>query len=77
MNIKYNGNGNSKENAICFTNAMTFSDYIEMQKEYIKQNNLKINGVKSSGSINDEYIYDIYETEKGSVWFRVPNNIIE
>lgn len=77
MNLKFDGNGNSKENAIYFTNAMTFSDYIEMQQEYMKQNNLKVNGVKSSGSVKDEYIYDIYETENGSVWFKVPNNIIE
>lgn len=77
MNLEYNGNGKTKENAIHFTNALSFNDYIEMQKEYIKQNNLTINGIKSSGSVKDEYIFDVYVTEKGSVWFRVPNNIIE
>lgn len=77
MKLKYDGNGNSKDNAIYFTNAMSFSDHIEMQKEYMKQNNFEVNGIKSSGSVRDQYMYDVYETKNGSVWFKVPNNIIE
>lgn len=77
MKIEYDGNGSSKEDAIYFTNAMTFNDYIEMEKQYIKENNLEIKSVKSTGSIKDEYSYDVYQTSNGNVWFKVPNNFIE
>jgi hypothetical protein len=77
MNLKYNGSGDSKENAIYFTNAMTFVDHMKMQREYIRQNNLNINRINSCGNVKDRYMYDIYETENGNIWFKVPNNIIE
>lgn len=77
MKLKFDGKGNSKENAIRFENAMTFDDHIEMQREYIEQNNLEVTGVRSVGSVKDRYIYDVYETQNGSLWFKVPNNFIE
>lgn len=78
MKLKYDGNGSSKENAIYFTNAITFNDYIEMEKQYIKQNDLLVKGIKSTGSIKDQYSYDVYQTKnRGNVWFKVPNNLIE
>ncbi len=77
MRLEYTGSGNSKENAIYFNNASTFIDHIEMEREYIKQKNIKITNLRSFGEVTDKYLYDVYETSKGNIWFKVPNNIIE
>lgn len=77
MDLRYSGNGTSKDNAIFFTSANSFVDHIEMQSAFIKQNNIEATNIRSVGEVSDKYMYDIYETSKGHLWFRVPNNIIE
>lgn len=77
MKLQYDGNGSSKEKAIYFTNAETFNDYIEMENQYIKQNNLVVKSIRNAGEIRDEYSYDVYQTNNGNVWFKVPNNFVE
>ncbi len=77
MNLKYDGNGRSKDDAISFTNANAFFDHIEMQNEYIEQNNIEVNSRSVSGNLRGTYVYDVFDTPEGKRWFKVPNNIIQ
>jgi len=77
MEVQHSGDGKTKESAIYFTNANTFVDHIEMQQLYLKQRNIETNTTRNIGEVNDKYMYDVYETKKGNLWFKVPNNLIE
>ncbi len=77
MKLEYSGDGNSKDEAIYFTNANSFIDHINMQNEFIKQNDLDVYKRTVQGPIQSKYVYDVMDTSQGKLWFKVPGNMIE
>ena len=72
--LDYIGDGKSKETAIFFTNAKTHVDHIKMQYYFMQQNGIE-SRMKRIGAIEDNYVYDVHETTKGELWFKVPKKI--
>lgn len=66
------GDGAAKQTAIFFTNARTHLEHTSMQERYIKQFGLQIVGQRYTAAIEDGFIYDVYPTRTGTLWFKVP-----
>jgi hypothetical protein len=71
--LEYEGDGNSKESAILFTKALTHQEHIELQYKFMKQQG--IISYRQSTFIDDKYWYDIHETSKGEIWFKIPKGV--
>ena len=69
---EYVGDGKSKETAIFFTNATTKAEHIRMQYEYMRQQGVESIMRYIFVDDKEDYLYDVHETKKGKLWFKVP-----
>ena len=69
--LEYMGDGKSKETAIFFINVTTKAEHIMMQYEFMRKQGIK-STMQLIGGIEGDYIYDVHETQKGKLWFKVP-----
>jgi len=64
------GNGKSKETCLYVTNGRDSGEEIEFVYGYLEKNSFKVYGRATVG-IDDGFIYDLYETNKGKVWVKI------
>jgi hypothetical protein len=64
------GDGKNKERAIMFTKARTPSEAVDMIYRYLETNNIQTTGPKSIGGIEGGFIFDIFPTTRGPIWFK-------
>jgi hypothetical protein len=65
------GDGKSKETAYCFRKARTAAEAIALSYEFIENEGYNVKR-KEIGGLGDGVIYDVYDTDKGKIWFKVP-----
>lgn len=65
------GDGKSKETAYYFRNARTAMEAIALCHEFIKDEGGEVQRVQHGG-FGEGVMYDIYDTNKGEIWFKVP-----
>ncbi|SDO86800.1 hypothetical protein SAMN04487957_1145 [Halomonas shengliensis] len=65
------GNGKSKETAYFFRKARTAFEAMSLCYEFLEKEGYEVRG-RQSGGFGHGVIYDIYNTDKGKVWFKVP-----
>ena len=68
---KPDGDGKSKETAYFFRKARTVFEAIGLCREFLAKEGYEIRSGRNGG-LGNGVIYDIYETDKGTVWFKVP-----
>lgn len=68
--MSYIGDGKSQETAIFFTNARSHLQHILSQQEFIREKGIV--GLRRSVQGDDRYFYDVWQTQEGEVWFKVP-----
>jgi hypothetical protein len=66
------GDGKSKSTAYEFANARTAGEAIAMIYEFLDSNGIQLTGPKRIGAVEQGYIYDVFSTTKGELWFRTP-----
>jgi len=67
------GDGKSKETAYHFKNARTSQEAMELSYEFLAKNGHSIDPTsRVNGGISDGYIYDVWETACGKIWFKIP-----
>lgn len=69
--LEYIGDGKSKETALFFTTATTKAEHIAMEYEFMRQQGIE-STMQHIGGMEDDHIYDVHETNKGKLWFKVP-----
>ncbi|WP_440465731.1 hypothetical protein ACKI1H_17250 [Pseudomonas sp. YH-1] len=71
------GDGRSKETAFFFKNARTSQEAIALSYQYLTEtgSSIDIRRKTNGGAITENgivYIYDIWKTESGTIWFKIP-----
>lgn len=65
------GNGKSKETAHYFPKARTAMEAINLCYEFLEKEGYEVKG-RQNGGVVDGFVYDIFKTDKGEIWFKVP-----
>lgn len=65
------GDGASKESAFFFPKARTSLEAKELCATFLQENEYAVWG-RSVGGVGEGFIFDVYDTDKGKVWFKVP-----
>jgi len=68
---KPEGDGKTKESAYHFPKARTASEAIELSHRFLRQKKYVVR-LQEVGGIEGGNIFDLYRTNRGDVWFRVP-----
>lgn len=68
---KPEGDGKSRDTAFFFPKARTNMEAIELCYKFLEKESYKVQKRANCG-VTDEFIYDVYTTNKGTVWFKVP-----
>jgi rRNA-processing protein FCF1 len=68
---KPDGDGKSRDTAFCFPKARTHMEAIRLCYEFLEKEGYKVQK-QAIGDVADGFIYDVYTTDKGMVWFKVP-----
>lgn len=71
LTLKHTGNGISKEQAIFFTNAYTYSEFMMMELAYLRAKSLYVQN-KYTTETSKGFDYDIFKTDSGMIWFKKP-----
>lgn len=67
------GDGKSKETAYHFKNARTHQEAMNLSYEFLMQNGLLTEGAKREiGGIDDGFVFDVWKTRIGKIWFKIP-----
>jgi hypothetical protein len=66
------GDGTSKDRAIVFSKARTPLEAVSMIYRYLEAEGIQIIGPKSIGAIEGGFIFDVFPTARGPIWFKVP-----
>lgn len=67
------GDGKSRETAFYFKNARTSQEAIKLSYQYITNiGHDPYQTKRSSRGASEGYVFDVWETAKGDVWFRIP-----
>jgi hypothetical protein len=69
------GNGESKETAFFFPKARTPAEAIELTYRYLEESGIKLVGDRQNAGICEGFIYDVYPTSRGRIWFKIPTQI--
>jgi len=73
--LDFIGDGRSKESAILFKGAKTYIDHIRLQYRLLEK--LERRSVMQKTIFDEEFLYDIHETDKGEIWFKVPRRLYD
>jgi len=65
------GDGKSQDTAYFFPKARTAMEAIKLTYEFLKKENYIVQR-QEVGAIIDEFVYDVYVTSKGMIWFKMP-----
>lgn len=65
------GNGKSKETAYYFPKARTAMEAIKLCYEFLDKEGYEVVG-RQNGGVVDGFVYDIFKTDIGDIWFKVP-----
>lgn len=68
---KPDGDGKSRETAFFFPKARTAYEAISLCYEFLAKEGYKVLG-RHNGGLGAGVIYDVYQTDKGTIWFKVP-----
>ena len=66
------GDGQSKETAFFFPKARTSNEAIDMSYKYLRSAGIEVSGEKEIGAVEGGFIYDVYPTSRGRLWFKIP-----
>lgn len=66
------GDGLSKESAFSFPKARTSSEAVELTYRFLQESGMEPRGNKEIGGVEDGFVYDIFPTSKGRLWFKIP-----
>ena len=66
------GDGRSKETAFFFPKARTVVEAIDLTKQYLKESGIKLTGKRENAGVSEGFIYDVYPTSHGRLWFKIP-----
>ncbi|MEZ5326650.1 MAG: hypothetical protein R3F19_16505 [Verrucomicrobiales bacterium] len=66
------GDGKSKETAYFFPKARTAMEAIKLTYEFFASEGFERTGMKRIGSVEESFIYDVHETNKGDIWVKIP-----
>lgn len=70
--LKPAGDGMSQQTAYYFPKARTAMEAITMTYEFLQAEGIEINGAKELGGIEDGWIFDVFPTSRGNLWFKIP-----
>ncbi|MUK28395.1 hypothetical protein [Aliivibrio fischeri] len=67
------GDGKTKETALHFKKARTSQEAMKLQYKYLEEIGCSINPSKrQNGGIKDGYVFDLWNTHLGEIWFKTP-----
>jgi len=66
------GDGMSQATAFFFPKARTALEAIQLTSSYLDESGIELTGRREVGAIIEGYVYDIYPTSIGRLWFKVP-----
>ena len=67
------GDGKTQETAFYFEKARTIHESMKLQYKYLQSTGYTINPMdRRNGGIKDGYVYDVWNTTSGVIWFKTP-----
>ena len=67
------GDGKSKDTAFHFKCAKTSQDAMKLCYRYLDKIGYKVDlRDKQNGGVEDGYAFDIWKTDVGTIWFKIP-----
>lgn len=69
---KPEGDGKTKETAFFFPKARTSGETIDMIYRYLRDSGIEETGTMATDYGKDGYLYDVFETTHGKIWFKTP-----
>jgi hypothetical protein len=66
------GDGLSKETAYFFPKARTSLEGIELTHQFFEEAEIELTGERRLGDVGEGFIYDVYPTSRGLLWFKIP-----
>jgi hypothetical protein len=65
------GDGKSRRTAFFFPKARTAIEAVNLSYEFLRNGGYSVQK-RENGGLTDRFVYDIYTTNKGMVWFKIP-----
>jgi hypothetical protein len=65
------GDGKSRETAFFFSKARTATEAINLSYRFLEKEGYEVQRRENRG-VADGFVYDVYSTDKGTVWFKIP-----
>jgi hypothetical protein len=72
LTTRHIGNGTTKDDAILFIDAVVHSEFIELQYRFLEESGAVLTGERQLDGIWDGFVYDVWTTSSGQLWFRTP-----
>jgi hypothetical protein len=69
--VNHEGDGKSRDTAFFFPEARTATEALKLSYELLEKEGYSVQK-KDNGGFSGNFIYDIYVTDKGTVWFKIP-----
>ena len=69
---KPDGDGKTKETAFFFPKARTNGEAVAMIYKFFEDSGIRTTGIKKIGAVENDFIFDVFPTEKGTIWFKIP-----
>ncbi|HXV84922.1 MAG TPA: hypothetical protein VEG60_34180 [Candidatus Binatia bacterium] len=66
------GDGLSRETAYFFPKARTPLEAMELTNRFLQEAGIEVIGGRKNAGVSDGFVYDVYPTARGDVWFKVP-----
>lgn len=66
------GDGLSRETAYVFPKARTTLEAMELTNQFFQESGIEVIGDKKNAGVSDGFVYDVYPTIRGDVWFKIP-----
>jgi len=73
--IEFTGDGKSKDTAILFMDIASKTEHIKMQYRFMEERGIRPKNQTLVEVNGDKYLYDVHETPRGELWFKIPKNL--
>ena len=68
--LAHEGDGKSKETAICFSKARTHLEAVKIIHRFLKESRMDVVGRQQIAGMESGFLYEIIPTNLGDVWFK-------
>jgi hypothetical protein len=68
--LAHEGDGQTRDTAICFIKARSHGESVEMIYRYLQQERLNLVSPRQTVDVRDDFLYEVFPTDRGTLWVK-------